>query len=105
MLEAGADVRDTVAVIGPGICGGCYEVPEQMRADVETTVPGSAAATRSGTPSVDLVRGAVGILERLGLGQIRRTEICTMEDDRFYSYRRDGVTGRFAGVVMVEADE
>jgi copper oxidase (laccase) domain-containing protein len=29
--------------------------------------------------------------------------MCTFEDDRFYSYRRDGrQTGRFAGVVMLD---
>ncbi|HEV7195237.1 MAG TPA: laccase domain-containing protein, partial [Pedococcus sp.] len=26
---------------------------------------------------------------------------CSREDDRLYSYRRDGTTGRFAGVVVL----
>ena len=101
MTDVGASARDTVAVIGPGICGGCYEVPADLRDEVELTVPGSAATTRWGTPSVDLAAGALGILERLGLGQIRRTDSCTFEDPQLFSYRRDRVTGRFAGVVML----
>jgi copper oxidase (laccase) domain-containing protein len=27
---------------------------------------------------------------------------CAREDERLYSYRRDGRTGRFAGVVVLE---
>jgi hypothetical protein len=101
MVAAGAAETHMVAVIGPGTCGGCYEVPETMRDEVADVVPGSAAQTRRGTPSLDLAAGAVGVLERLGVGAVRRTGICTQEDDRFYSYRRDRQTGRFAGVVML----
>jgi hypothetical protein len=35
------------------------------------------------------------------VAEVRSTGICTAEDERFFSYRRDGVTGRFAGVVML----
>jgi YfiH family protein len=101
MRAAGAVPADTVALIGPGVCGACYEVPAEMRDEVDATVPGSAASTRDGRPSLDLPAGALGVLERLGLGQIRRSDSCTVEDARFYSHRRDGVTGRFAGVVML----
>ena len=101
MIDLGARMADCVAVIGPGVCGRCYEVPAAMRDEVATRVPGTAATTRDGSPSLDLAAGAAALLDGLGVGHVRRTEICTMEDDRFYSYRRDGVTGRFAGVVML----
>jgi polyphenol oxidase len=101
MLALGATVVDTVAVIGPGICGACYEVPEEMRDEVAAVLPGSAATTRAGTPALDLPAAAERLLAALGLGDVRATGICTAEDERFYSYRRDRETGRFAGVVML----
>jgi copper oxidase (laccase) domain-containing protein len=101
MLSGGAQVDDTTAVIGPAICGRCYEVPADMRADVDRLVPGSGSVSRTGTPSLDLAAGAASMLSALGIASVRRTDLCTMEDPRFYSYRRDGVTGRFAGVVML----
>jgi polyphenol oxidase len=100
MTESGSRAEDVVAVIGPGVCGRCYEVPARMREEVEAVVPGSAASTRRGSPSLDLAAGASLILRGLGVGAIRATGICTVEDPRFYSYRREGRTGRFAGVVM-----
>lgn len=104
MTALGADVADIAAIIGPGACGRCYEVPAVMRDEVEASLPGSAAMSRAQTPSLDLAAGAVAVLASLGLGQVRRTDICTIEDQRFFSHRRDGVTGRFAGVVMIQRD-
>jgi YfiH family protein len=101
MTELGARPDRCAAVIGPAVCGRCYEVPEAMREEFEGLVPASAGTTRAGTPSIDLAAGAAAQLGAAGVGTVRRTEICTMEDDRFFSYRRDGITGRFAGVVML----
>lgn len=105
MLECGAVAQDCVAVIGPGVCGRCYEVPEQMRDEVAAIVPGTATTTFTGSPALDLPAGAEHILHRLGIGAVRPTGICTVEDPRFYSYRRDGRTGRFAGVVILAPRE
>jgi YfiH family protein len=103
MIDLGASPADIVAVIGPGVCGRCYEVPAEMRESVARSVPDVAALTRKAMPALDLTAGAVSLLAGLGVGQIRRTDVCTAEDQRFYSYRRDGVTGRFGGVVMLES--
>jgi YfiH family protein len=101
LVELGATLEDCVAVIGPGVCGRCYEVPAAMREDVAAVVPGSASRTRGGTPSLDLAAGAMGILRAAGVRRVASTGICTVEDPAYYSYRRDGqVTGRFAGVIM-----
>lgn len=92
---------DITAVIGPGICGGCYELPPSLAGEVEKAVPGCRATTRQGTTSVDLVAGATSQLAREG---IRAAAVggCTLEQpELFYSYRRDGVTGRHAGVVWL----
>jgi polyphenol oxidase len=101
MASYGADPGHTTAVIGPGVCGRCYEVPEQMRAEVAEAVPGTWSTTGRGTPALDLAAGAAHLLATSGVGEVRPTGICTVEDPRWYSHRRDGRTGRFAGVVML----
>jgi hypothetical protein len=75
-----------------------------MRDEVDAAVPGAASETRTGTPSLDLPAGALGVLEAAGLAEAFACGICAAEDERFYSYRRDGVTGRFAGVIVLDFD-
>ncbi|HWA66370.1 MAG TPA: peptidoglycan editing factor PgeF [Mycobacteriales bacterium] len=104
MAELGATPATTIAVIGPAICGRCYEVPAELREQVAAVVPGSACQTRAGTPGLDLPAGAERLLRAAGVSQVSLTGHCTAEDGRFYSYRRDGLTGRFAGFVMIEPD-
>jgi polyphenol oxidase len=101
MTGAGADPAGMYAVIGPAICGRCYEVPAAMRDDVAARVPGSACVTRAGTPGIDLHAGISAQLAGLGVRRVERDERCTAEDDDLYSYRRDGRTGRFAGLVWL----
>lgn len=83
------------AVIGPSICGQCYEVPEEMaRASL------SPACTSWNTSSIDIPAGIYAQLEALDVSKILRSGLCTFEDSRFFSYRRaGGATGRFVGVV------
>lgn len=89
------------AVLGPGVCGACYELPASLAGEVEKAAPGSRCATRAGTVGVDLAAGATGRLEALGVG-VAAVGGCTLEQpERFYSHRRDGVTGRHAGVVWL----
>jgi YfiH family protein len=104
MVALGAEPGRTAAVIGPSICGRCYEVPEEMRDEVDAVVPGSACETSIGTSGLDLVAGALGVLSDAGV-TATALGICTAEDEQFYSYRREGVTGRFAGVVMIPGDD
>ena len=100
MREEGAG--DITAVIGPGICGRCYELPPALAGEVEKAVPGSRAATRQGTTSVDLTAGATTQLTREGVS-VTTVGGCTLEQpELFFSYRRDGVTGRHAGIVWLE---
>lgn len=99
MREQGAGA--ITAVIGPGICGRCYEVPPSMAGEVEKAAPGSRSTTRQGTVGLDLLAGATAQLAREG---VPATSVggCTLEQpDRFFSYRRDGVTGRHAGIVWL----
>ncbi|HEY3469753.1 MAG TPA: peptidoglycan editing factor PgeF [Amycolatopsis sp.] len=103
MREAGAEVGRIEALLGPAICGDCYEVPADMAADVEKHVPGSACKTRKGTPGLDLRAGLWRQLADLGVGKIGVDPRCTNEDKTLFSYRRDGTTGRIAGITWIEA--
>jgi YfiH family protein len=99
MRELAAE--ELAAVVGPGICGRCYEVPDQLADDAERAVPGSRSTTRSGTASIDLLRGARAQLQSLGVA-VSSVGGCTLEQpEQFFSYRRDGVTGRHAGIVWI----
>lgn len=83
------------AMIGPSICGACYEVPQEMAA-----ASSSPSRTSWGTHSIDIPGGICAQLEALGVREIYNSGVCTLEDPRFFSYRRaQGPTGRFVGVV------
>ncbi|OAA28647.1 hypothetical protein UG55_1005161 [Frankia sp. EI5c] len=100
--EFGVDRAALRVTLGPAICGRCYEVPAAMRAEVDRLVPGSAATTRAGAPSLDLRAGLVGQLAAAGVGPVVVSDSCSAESADLYSYRRDGRTGRFAGVAWLE---
>lgn len=97
MRDLGAD--EITAVVGPSVCGRCYEVPESMRADAIATEPVSGAVTWTGTPAIDVAAGVVDQLRRAGVATTW-VRGCTRDESSLYSYRRDGTTGRFAGVIV-----
>ena len=101
MRRLGADPATTTALVGPAICGRCYEVPAAMQAEVAAVEPASRSTTWSGTPALDVRAGVVAQLEAAGVTAIEVDPSCTAESDRLYSHRRDGVTGRFAGVACL----
>lgn len=92
------DPTQVSAWIGPAICGSCYEVPEEMRDDVARTHPSAFSTTTWGTPALDLPRAAETLLVAAGV-RVQRSQVCTFEDDRVYSHRREAGKGRFAGLV------
>ena len=99
MRERGANTIH--AWIGPHVCGGCYEVPSDMRAEVARAVPATWSETSWGTPSLDLGRGVEFQLESLGVAH-ERVGGCTMEDESLWSHRRGGAAaGRLAGLVWM----
>ncbi|MBU2696592.1 peptidoglycan editing factor PgeF [Pimelobacter sp. 30-1] len=90
---------DVRAWVGPHVCGRCYEVPAAMRDEVAAAVPATYAETRQGTPALDLGAGVAAQLAAAGV-PVTVVPGCTLEDERFHSYRRDGErSGRFAGLV------
>ncbi len=100
MVDEGAGIDDLVAVVGPSVCGRCYEVPASMRDVAAAVSPVSATLSWTGTPAIDVAAGVVDQLTGLGV-DVTWVPGCTREDASLYSYRRDGTTGRFAGVVRL----
>jgi YfiH family protein len=101
MARLGSRPADVSALLGPAVCGACYEVPREMQAEVARVAPGAAVRTRRGTPGLDLRAGVAEQLGRAGVGQVVHDPRCTVEDRFLFSHRRDGVTGRQAGVVWL----
>ncbi|WP_416967170.1 peptidoglycan editing factor PgeF [Streptomyces sp. 4F14] len=102
MAGLGAEPARIVARTGPSVCGRCYEVPEQMRAEVAALEPAAYAETSWGTPAVDVAAGVHAQLERLGVRDRAQSPVCTLESHDHFSYRRDGATGRLAGYVWLD---
>ena len=95
-----------VAWLGPAISPKHYEVGEEVRAAFLAHDAGADtafAATRPGHWSCDLYALARRRLARAGVAQTTGGEHCTHADAaRFYSYRRDGETGRIATLAWLE---
>jgi YfiH family protein len=99
----GAGPDDLRAWLGPCIGPAAFEVG----ADVREAFASDAHLLRfsprpDGDPRwrADLAGLARARLQRLGLAQVAGGTWCTVSDaSRFFSYRRDGVCGRFAAAV------
>jgi copper oxidase (laccase) domain-containing protein len=91
---------DVHAIIGPSICGRCYEVPFEMQQDVIADHPRAFSTTHKGTPGLDLPAALIADLVAEGV-TYEASSICTMEDDLYFSHRKHNPTGRFAGVVSL----
>ena len=101
MVELGAKPANIQALLGPAAAGESYEVPAEMAADVEARLPGSATTTAKGTPGLDIRAGIVRQLMSVGVTHIDADPRDTISDDAFFSHRREGTTGRQAGVIWL----
>jgi polyphenol oxidase len=101
MASLGARARHVTALLGPAVCGACYEVPTAMQAEVAAVTPAAAVPTRRGTTGLDLRAGIADVLRKAGIPEVVQDPRCTVEDPLLFSHRRDGVTGRQAGLVWL----
>lgn len=101
----GSRPEDLRAVVGPAICGQCYEVPADVRDEVAAVVPGTASTTSWGTPALDLPAGVRHRLAAAGVADVTDLGMCTLTDGAWFSHRawtaRDRPPGRLAGVVRL----
>jgi YfiH family protein len=93
-------VGSLTAAIGPGIGPCCYEVGPDVAEPYEATF--GAEVLNDG--KLDLWRATELALERTGVAEIERTDLCTYcHPELFFSHRRDrGTTGR-QGVIAAVA--
>ena len=98
MRDMGAS--QITAIIGPAICGSCYEVSEDIYNEVVSSHPAAQSKTRHGSFALDLPSALRSVLIDEGIAIIDEFE-CTVESSDLFSYRRDGVTGRQAGIISV----
>jgi len=107
------EVSAISAYLGPAISQQHFEVGGEVRAAFLATAPStdqlSSAACfipstgRPGHYYADLYQLARIQLRRLGVARIYGGDCCTYADtERFYSYRREGQTGRMASLIWIE---
>ena len=100
-----ADPAHLIAWIGPTINAGAYQVGVELRQRFVSADAGTAGtfSTRGSGWYMDLVGLACHQLERNGVRAITVSEHCVhRQRDLFYSYRRDGSTGRMAALIWIE---
>jgi YfiH family protein len=91
------------AWIGPGICAGCYQVGSEVRSAFVDRDPVLAAAFQADGDRwrADLKWIAAQQLRAVGV-EVFDCGRCTFEEtDTFYSFRREGQTGRLASVIWL----
>lgn len=110
VIEAGVKALDVpgddlLAWFGPAIGPHAFEVgPEVRTAFVEQDVQATQAfhAAQMNKYLADIYLLARQRLERLGVSAVYGGGLCTVSDPvRFYSFRRDGATGRMASLIWL----
>jgi YfiH family protein len=104
-LKTVAKMRDLGAnqisgSIGPAICGSCYEVPQALHDEVAAIHPLASSKTKRGTQALDLPKALIAALAEIDVPVVISAD-CTLEDDNYFSFRRNKVTGRQVGVIKL----
>jgi YfiH family protein len=98
---------ELLAWLGPAIGPRAYEVGDDVKSVLDRGMAGAAAALRPVSPGkwrADLYALAAQRLAGAGVRGVYGGTWCTFSDvGRFYSYRRDGETGRMATLVWMDA--
>jgi YfiH family protein len=95
-----------LAFLGPAIGHAVYEVGPEVHDVFVSQDPEARRAFAPGRPGkwlADLYALARQRLEKTGIMSIHGGNYCTFTDsERFFSYRRDGETGRMASLIWLE---
>jgi polyphenol oxidase len=93
--ELGGAANEMVAVIGPGAGACCYEVGEEVHA----AFGGVHTVQSPPTRNIDLKAIARERLLAAGVSEVQDVAACTICDERFFSYRREGARAGRQGAV------
>jgi polyphenol oxidase len=109
VIEATVEAMGTTnlaAWLGPAIGPKVYEVGDEVRAkflERDAAAAVAFAPTRPGHWLLDLYGVARQRLAQAGVTDVSGGGFCTYtERERFYSYRREGATGRMAALIWIE---
>jgi YfiH family protein len=107
-LAPQSSAKDLIAWMGPAIGPESYEVGEdvvgrfQEWGQHDMQICFLPIANKPGKYLANIYQLARDRLKKVGVNAIFGGDLCTVLDDkRFFSYRRDGVTGRFASLIWI----
>lgn len=91
------------AAVGPAIGACCYQVGEDIAAEFESRFGQEVLVRHEDGARLDVQGAAQAALAAAGVSSDNThvLEICTACDHDFYSYRRDGVTGRHGAIAWI----
>jgi len=108
MLANQSSAQDLIAWMGPAIGPESFEVGEDVVGRFQESglhdlqkcfLP---IAKKPGKYLADIYQLARDRLKKVGVNAIFGGDLCTVTDgERFFSYRRDGATGRFASLIWI----
>jgi YfiH family protein len=96
--EYGSSPARMKAGIGPGICGRCYEVGEEVASQFDARFVRKGEGERF---LLDLAAANRAQLEAEGVGEVHELGLCTKETDYLPSHRRNPDGTRFAAIVAL----
>ncbi|MES2259309.1 MAG: peptidoglycan editing factor PgeF [Pseudomonadota bacterium] len=89
--------------VGPDVLNAFLDGAHDAQAEAEVRAAFAPIAARPGKYLADIYALARSVLRRDGVTRIAGGEYCTVSNSgRFYSYRRDGVTGRQASLIWIK---
>lgn len=103
-----ADPGRVMAWLGPAIGPTAFEVGDEVRLafmdkDPKASLAFTSVQSKSGKWLADLYQLARLRLASVGVSQVYGGGLCTYSNtDKFYSYRRDGQTGRMASCIWMD---
>lgn len=89
--------EDFTLIIAPSISAKNYEVSGEILAFAKANFSDFVSENR-----VDLKAIVKNQARNLGIKDIRDCGVCTFDDERFFSYRRDKTTQRFVSVIVLK---
>ena len=91
VLKMKSEPKDLKIIIGAHIKGSCYEIGDMNLGEFNAYKNGGF---------FDITAALRAEINALGATNYEISEICSHCDKNYFSYRRDGKTGRFAGWVI-----